>query len=196
MSLRRKRGVFPAIYRVSLKKWKSRPALCHQVGEIWSYRAVIFFPCSKSRDLGPGHGFRACSFKNKGTKLDFHILGVKKTKKKLTKSVKCWSPELQMIPKRCGRLARIFSQGLGLKTPTKSDKNLNVLRDFLRFSGGLSQKPVNSRTNGWEAYVLSRHMVRRWFMWSAACASLPSLALIFVIGCLYDLRWVSLVRFL
>ena len=55
---------------------------CHQVGQIWSYRAVIFFPCSKSRDLGPEHGFRACSFKNKGNKLDFHILGVKQNKKK------------------------------------------------------------------------------------------------------------------
>ena len=54
---------------------------CHQVGQIWSYRAVIFFPCSKSRDLGPGHGFRACPFKNKQKKLDFHISGVNKTKK-------------------------------------------------------------------------------------------------------------------
>ena len=58
---------------------------CHQVGQIWSYRAVIFFPCSKSRDLGPEHGFRACSFKNKGNKLDFHIFGVQKMKKKKTK---------------------------------------------------------------------------------------------------------------
>ena len=54
---------------------------CHQVGQIWSYRAVFFFPCSKSRDLGPAHGFRACSFKNKGKTLDFHIFGVKQTKK-------------------------------------------------------------------------------------------------------------------
>ena len=45
-------------------------------------QSCYFFPCSKSRDLGPEHGFRACSFKNKGKKLDFHILGVKKTKKK------------------------------------------------------------------------------------------------------------------
>ena len=52
---------------------------CHQVGQIWSYRAVIFFPCSKSRDLGPEHGFRACSFKNKGKKSDFHIYGGQKT---------------------------------------------------------------------------------------------------------------------
>ena len=37
--------------------------------------------CAESRDLGPGHGFRACSFKNKGKKLDFHIFGVQKMKK-------------------------------------------------------------------------------------------------------------------
>ena len=54
---------------------------CHQVGQIWSYRAVFFFPCSKSRDLGPEHGFRACSFKNKGKKSDFHIFGGQKTNK-------------------------------------------------------------------------------------------------------------------
>ena len=54
---------------------------CHQVGQIWSYRAVIFFSCSKSRDLGPEHGFRACAFKNKEKKLDFHIFGVKQMKK-------------------------------------------------------------------------------------------------------------------
>ena len=53
----------------------------HQVGQIWSYRAVIFFPCSKSRDLDPEHGFKACPFKNKGKKLDFHIFGGKKTNK-------------------------------------------------------------------------------------------------------------------
>ena len=46
-------------------------------------QSCFFFPCSKSRDIGPEHGFRACSFKNKGKKLDFHISGVKKTKKKV-----------------------------------------------------------------------------------------------------------------
>ena len=61
---------------------------CHQVGQIWSYRAVIFFPCSKSRDLGPEHGFRACSFKNKGKKLDFHVFGGHKMKKKTKKNEK------------------------------------------------------------------------------------------------------------
>ena len=69
---------------------------CHQVGQIWSYRAVTFFPCSKSRDRGPEHGFRACSFKNKGKSWIF-IFVVKTTKQKqkqMTKSVKCWSLEL------------------------------------------------------------------------------------------------------
>ena len=56
---------------------------CHQVGQIWSYRAVIFLPCSKSRDLGPEHGFRACSFKNKEKKLDYHMFWGSTTKNKL-----------------------------------------------------------------------------------------------------------------
>ena len=51
---------------------------CHQLGQIWSYRAVIFFPCSKLRDLGPEHGFRACSFKNKGNIFNVHNFGDKK----------------------------------------------------------------------------------------------------------------------
>ena len=52
--------------------------------------------CPEPRDLGPEHGFRACSFKNKGKQLDFHTFGVNKTKNKRktnTISVKCWSPE-------------------------------------------------------------------------------------------------------
>ena len=40
-------------------------------------QSCYFFPCSKSRDLGPEHGFRACSFKNKRKQLDFHIFGCK-----------------------------------------------------------------------------------------------------------------------
>ena len=60
---------------------ESRDLLLSPSGQIWSYRAVIFFPCSKSRDLGPEHGFRACSLKNKGKKSDFHIFGGQKTNK-------------------------------------------------------------------------------------------------------------------
>merc|ERR1712139_178516 len=69
-------------------KMKVATFFCHQVGQIWSYRAVIFFPCSKSRDLGPEHGFRACSFKNKGKKSDFRIFGAGKSKQKLKKNEK------------------------------------------------------------------------------------------------------------
>ena len=56
---------------------------CHQVGQIWSYRAVIFFPCSKSRDLGPGHGFRACSFKIERKKVGFSYFGGQKNQTKI-----------------------------------------------------------------------------------------------------------------
>ena len=42
---------------------------------------LFVFPCSKSRDLGPGHGFRAWSFKNKGKKSDFRIRGGQMTNK-------------------------------------------------------------------------------------------------------------------
>ena len=37
--------------------------------------------CAESRDLGPEHGFRACSFKNKRKKLDFHTFWDQKTEK-------------------------------------------------------------------------------------------------------------------
>ena len=35
-------------------------------------QSCYFFPCSKSRDLGPEHGFRGCSFENERKKLNFH----------------------------------------------------------------------------------------------------------------------------
>ena len=53
--------------------------------------------CAESRDLQSGHGFRACSFKSKRKKLDFHTFWDHKTEKKQksgTKSVDFWSPEL------------------------------------------------------------------------------------------------------
>ena len=58
---------------------KSGPSFVTKSVRFGRTELLFFFPCSKSRDLGPEHGFRACSFKNKGKKLDFHILGVKKT---------------------------------------------------------------------------------------------------------------------
>ena len=36
--------------------------------------------CAEARDLGPEHGFNACSFQNTRQKLDFHIFGFTKTK--------------------------------------------------------------------------------------------------------------------
>ena len=39
---------------------------CHQVGQIKSLTAVMFFPCSKSQDLAPRKGPRAWIWKNKG----------------------------------------------------------------------------------------------------------------------------------
>ena len=49
--------------------------------------------CAESRDLGPEHGFRACSFKNEREKLDFHVLGGHKTKKK----TKHWNEICQIL---------------------------------------------------------------------------------------------------
>ena len=63
------------------EKMKVATLFCHQVGQIWSYRAVIFFPCSKSRDLQSEHGFRACSFENIRKKLDVHTFCDQKTEK-------------------------------------------------------------------------------------------------------------------
>ena len=57
-----------------------------------------------------------------------------------------------MIPKRCGRPARIFSQNLGLKNLAKKQGKPKFPWMFPNFSRGVSLKPVNSRTNGWEPY--------------------------------------------
>ena len=55
--------------------------------------------------------------------------------------------------------AHIFAKSGPEKNP-KKQKNLNILRDFHSFSRGLSLKPVNSRTNGWEPYFLrKRHFL-------------------------------------
>ena len=59
----------------------SRPSFVTKSVRFGRTELLFFFPCSKSRDLGPEHGFRACSFKNKGQKSDFHIFGGQKTNK-------------------------------------------------------------------------------------------------------------------
>ena len=60
---------------------KARPCFVTKSVRFGRTELLFFFPCSKSRDLGPEHGFRACSFKNKGKKSEFHILGGQKTNK-------------------------------------------------------------------------------------------------------------------
>ena len=57
---------------------ESEYLFCHQVGQIWSYRAVFVFLCSKSRDLGPVHGLRAVLLKIKGKSWIFIFMGFTK----------------------------------------------------------------------------------------------------------------------
>ena len=64
----------------------------------------FLFPCSKSRDLGPEHGFKACSFKNKGKKLDFHILGVNKNETQNKRK----SANVRSVGRSAGSAGRFF----------------------------------------------------------------------------------------
>ena len=78
----------PVLLKIKGKSWifillGVKPCFVTKSVRFGRTELLFFFPCSKSRDLGPEHGFRACSFKNKGKKLDFHILGVNKNKKKV-----------------------------------------------------------------------------------------------------------------
>ena len=67
---------------------KSRPCFFTKSVKFGFGELSISQICAESRDLGPEHGFRACSFKNKGKKLDFHILGINKNQKQLKKKKK------------------------------------------------------------------------------------------------------------
>ena len=80
--LQKSKRVFWEVYAWLGGSVKVATFFCHQVGQIWSYRAVIFFPCSKSRDLQSEHGFRACSFENIRDKLDFHTFCNQETEQK------------------------------------------------------------------------------------------------------------------
>ena len=70
----------------------------HQVGQIWSYRALVKAFGNSPRDLAFGYGFRACSLKNRRKLLNFHTFGKvekrNKKRKSWTISVECSSPEL------------------------------------------------------------------------------------------------------
>ena len=136
---------------------KSRPCFFTKSVKFGFGELSIGRICAESRDLGPEHGFRACSFKNKREKSDFHIFGVNKTKKSETLD------EIGQLlvsgalddPKKMRKAgADIFAKSGPEQKQKKCGNNLNVLRDFPCFSRGISQKPVNSRTNGWEPYDL------------------------------------------
>ena len=51
---------------------ENRKLFFHQIGQSWSYRAPVKAFESSPRDLAVGHGFKACSLKNKRNKLDLH----------------------------------------------------------------------------------------------------------------------------
>jgi len=46
------------------EKSKSQPSFVTKSVRFGRTELLFFFPCSKSRDLGPEHGFKACSLKN------------------------------------------------------------------------------------------------------------------------------------
>ena len=62
---------------VNIPRLGSEPCFVTKSVRFGRTELLFFFLCSKSRDLGPEHGFRACSFENKRNKLDFHIFGCK-----------------------------------------------------------------------------------------------------------------------
>ena len=94
--------------------------------------------------------------KIKREKLDFHMYGVNKKQKETEKK-----NEIGQIlvsgalddTKTIGKVGgNIFAKSGPEKPPTNRTIQ-DFLRDFPRCSCELSQKPVNSRTNGWAPYV-------------------------------------------
>ena len=82
--------------------------------------------CAESRDLGPDHGFRACSFENKGNKIGFSYFGGQKNKKKLEHNDEIGQMLLSGAiddTKRSGRPPRIFSRILELKNLEKPEQS-------------------------------------------------------------------------
>ena len=153
--LKGKRGVFPGIYRVSLKKWKSRPCFDTKSVKFRSFEVFLVPIESSRRDLQSGHGFEACFWKNKRKKLDFHTFGGQTSWKNMkirTKLGKFWFPELWMGAKRCGRPARMVFQTTRPEKPWKNKKNYCFRCFFPRFPMDLAQNGQNTRTNGWPPF--------------------------------------------
>ena len=60
-------------------RWKSGPCFFTKSVKFGFGELSIRRICAKSQDLQSGHGFGACSFKNKRNKFDFHTFGIKTT---------------------------------------------------------------------------------------------------------------------
>ena len=69
-----------------MTKWKLQPLFFAVSVKFGFGELSICRICAESRDLQSGHGFRACSLKDKGKQLDFHIFGVNQNKTKRTKN--------------------------------------------------------------------------------------------------------------
>ena len=67
---------------IFMNKWKLQPCFFTKSVKFGFGELSICRICAESRDLQSGHGFRACSFKNKRKKLDFHTFGGQKNEKK------------------------------------------------------------------------------------------------------------------
>ena len=55
-------------------KQQKKTLCCHQVGQIWSYRALVKAPESSRRDLAIEKGFRACFLRDKRGNWDVHTV--------------------------------------------------------------------------------------------------------------------------
>ena len=87
----------------------------HQVGQIWSYRALVKAPESPRRDLAIEKGFRACFLKNKRNNSDFSY-GLE---------VKQWTQTLF-----CHQVGQIWSYRALVKALESSRRDLAIEKGF------------------------------------------------------------------
>ena len=57
-------------------KMKVATFFCHQVGQIWSYRALVFSPKSSPRDIAIDKGVRVTFLNIEGIVFGFHVFVV------------------------------------------------------------------------------------------------------------------------
>ena len=93
--------------------------------------------CAESRDLGPEHGFRACSFKDKGKKSDFHIFGVQQMKKKRNENEKNDEISQMLVSGALDDTKKMRKAGADIFAKSGPEKPLKN-RKQSRFSPGFS----------------------------------------------------------